>query len=404
MNHGRRPSEVGAFAKRLRGSIGGQALSIFALKLATMALGLFSIQLTASLFSKETFLLLNSILFLIAIHGCINYSVQVMTWREGGINLGTFGIVHAVTLVIAISFTLAKGGNWILLLSVFCYLAYRGNERILFNLQITRGQVNYAYGVIFLALAIETSVAVALYMGFGARADRFVLPSLSALALTIPCTLSLLYRGRSDISRALFADKRGMFLVSAHSGLIALNVMSDRLVFSTGISSIKDHLSDYLLVFSYCTSAYALIISLLEVRRPALFKIQANSLTDFLRLGEFSKFSIISLGTTIFSGAGIYIGITIFLKISGISPNAPAFLFVIFLSLFFLGQALLSFIHVYCLSERLYSLLFITWAISGVVRLAGYLQSDWTSFLAITAFSGFAAMGAAFLLGRRYAA
>jgi hypothetical protein len=373
------------------------------MKLATMAAGLVGVQLTASLFVPETFLLLNSLLFLVAIHGCLNYSVQVTTWREGGISFAAFGMVHTITLILALVFSILSGGGWFFFASVFCYVAYRGNERILFNLQITRGHITRAYGIILLGLVIEIAVALALYAFRGAMADRFLLPSLSVLLVTIPLTLSLLYRGRPDIFRALLADKKGMLLMSAHSGLIALNVMSDRLVFSTGISSIHGYFADYLLIFSYCSAAYALTISLLEIQRPALFKITSVSLREFLIRGDFGKFVAIALGTTILSGGTIYCGVAIFPGAAGIAVGAPTLLFTGFLSFFFLGQAILSFLHVYCLSEKLYGLLFGSWAVSAAVRLLGYSQSEWAEFLPITAFSGFAAIAAVFLLSKKRA-
>lgn len=388
-------------AHRLIGDLGGQAIKTFALKLATMGLGLLSIQLTASLFSKDTFFLLNSILFLVAIHGCINYSAQVTTWREGGINTTIFCVIQIVTIFISWLFVILNGWSWILFLSVLLYLAYRGNERILFNLQITRGQIGKAYGIIIISLVIEIIVAGILCISFGSGADRFILPSICALALTFPCTIILLYRGRPDMTRALLSDKRGMLLMSAHSGLIALNVMSDRLVFSSNIGGIKSYLPEYLLIFSYCTSVYAIVISLLEIRRPSLFKSQATSLRNFLREGGFNRFCAISFLTTSFAGFGILIAVNLFSKSIGISEESPLTSFTFYLSIFFLGQALLSYIHVYLLSRQFYIVLFATWAVSGTVRLIGYLQTEWTLFLAITAFSGFAAIGAAFLLEKR---
>jgi hypothetical protein len=392
-----------AFARLVDSGLGRQAALVFGLKLATMAAGLAVVQITASLFSPETFLLLNSLLFLIAVHGCFNYSIQVATWREGGVDLASFSMVHVITLVLALIFAWTKGGSWTLVLSTLCYIAYRGNERILFNLQITRGEIPAAYGIILATLAIECAAALALHTLGGPRADRFILPSLAALALTIPITLKLLLRDRSDIFRRLLSDRRGMFLVSAHSGLIALNVMSDRLVFSTGISSIRDHLVDYLLIFSYCTAAYALTISLIEVRRPALFKLAPVSLGDFLRRGHFTTFAAVALGASMLSGAVIYVATSTFGGILGVAPRAPVLLFVTSLSVFFFGQAALSFLHTYYLSEKLHGALFGTWAVSGGVRIVGYLQSEWTAFLAITALSGFAAIGAAFVFDRRVA-
>ncbi|SKB91594.1 hypothetical protein [Sphingopyxis flava] len=386
---------------RLAGNLGGQAIRIFALKLATMGLGLISIQLTASFFSGDTFFLLNSILFLVAIHGCINYSAQVVTWKEGGINTTIFFIIQIVTIIISGSFAILNGGNWIFFISVLFYLAYRGNERILFNLQITKGQVAKAYGIIILSLVIEITVAGILYINFGLDADRFILPSICVLAITFPCTIILLYKGRPDMTRTLFSDKRGMLLMSAHSGLIALNVMSDRLVFSSGIGGIKSYLQEYLLVFSYCTSVYAIVISLLEVRRPTLFKSQATSLRNFLKDGGFNRFCAISFLTTSFAGLGIFLGINILSKSIGISDESPVTSFTFYLSIFFLGQALLAYIHVYLLSREFYTVLFATWAVSATVRLVGYLQTEWTLFLALTAFSGFAAIGAAFLLEKK---
>jgi hypothetical protein len=191
-----------------------------------------------------------------------------------------------------------------------------------------------------------------------------------------------------------------MALMSVHSGFIALNVMSDRLVFSTGLSSIRGFLTDYLLIFSYCSAAYAMSISLLEVQRPALFKIKATSLREFLICGDFRKFAIVAFCSTTLSGGMIYFGVMLFPSAAGITHGAPTLLFTVFLSAFFFGQVILSFLHVYCLSENLFALLFGSWAVSLAVRLLGYGQSTWAAFLPITAFSGFAAVAVVFLLSK----
>ncbi|WP_257558110.1 hypothetical protein [Sphingobium sp. CFD-2] len=370
------------------------------MKLATMVGSLIAIQLTASLYSKDAFLLLNSMIFLIAVHGCICYPVQVVAWREGRIDISLFLLVHAAALILAAIYVSFYEHSYAVFIAVSLYVTYRVNERILFNLQISSGKVGKAYRVMCVALTLEIATLLGVYFTYGSNGDRFILPSMVAMAFTIPVALSEIDKGSFGNLRNMLTDKTSMLLMSAHSGLIAFNVMSDRIVFAEGLSKLDSYLSDYLLIFSYCSSAYALTVSLIEVKRPHLFRIPAGSLYAFLRKGGFLQLFAAAAAIGLFSSAAISAFFTYNPVGLGLTPGAPVVIFATLITTFFLGQAVLSFVHVYYLSERLYAPLFFTWAVSGIVRTVAYLQSNWTMFLIISALSGFAGVFGALVHGR----
>ena len=371
------------------------------LKAAAMAAALLSLQLTKMLFGADDFLLLNMFLFVVGLHTCLTYGVQMGTLEQGRPRVREIVASFGVAGLVAAGTAYLYGWPAATALGLLIYVSAKLLERLSFNSLVAQGAVLAAYAVTLAAISIEIAAFVAVRGLLGAQGTRFLLPSL-AVALAMAMPLRRILARPSEAHRPVGIDPSQHLLFALHSFAILATMMSDRLFIASGSAGMATGRGDYLLLYSYCAALYALGVSLIEVRRPELIRL-ATRTPDFLTFLRESGFPRFALCVCVLACAGYGAALVLARHAGqwlGLAANAPLPAMLGGLIVFFAIFLLLAFQHVYLLATRAFATLFASWAVAGGVRAAAFLQPGWSGFLALSGLSGLAGMLCLFALGR----
>lgn len=376
------------------------SLTLF-LKAAAMAAALLSLQLTKMLFGADDFLLLNMFLFVVGLHTCLTYGVQMGTLEQGRPRPRQIVASCGVAALVAAGTAYLYDWPAATALGLLLYLSAKLLERLSFNSLVAQGAVLAAYAVTLTAISIEIAAFVTVRGLLGAQGTRFLLPSLAvALAMAVP--LSRVLARPAQVDGQVSMGPSHHLLFALHSFAILATMMSDRLFIATGSARMAAGRGDYLLLYSYCAALYALGVSLIEVRRPELIRL-ATRTPDFLTFLRESGFPRFALSVCVLACTG-YGAALVLLRHAGpwlgIAADTPLPAMLGGLILFFAGFLLLAFQQVYHLATRAFATLFASWVVAGGVRAAAFLQPGWSGFLALSGLSGVAGMLCLLALGR----
>lgn len=368
------------------------AILTLALKSAAMGAALLSLQLTKTLFGDGPFLLLNQFLFVVGLHTCLTYGVQVTLWERGRPSTqqiaASFGTAALLTLVV----TAIYGWGVATAAALGLYLGAKLLERLAFNSLIARARVTASYAVTLVAIAVEIAAFCGVWYVMGAQGNRFIFPSLAVAMVMIVPALHIMRTPLAGPAATADIGGKQHVLFAFHSFAILVTMMSDRLLFAAAPLAFGGRNGDYLLLYSYCSAVYALGVSLIEVRRPALIRLagEVPSFRAFLRRSGFLPFAgTIGLMATLGLLAGVLF-VDRWGGIMGLSPDTPVFPMLAGLVGFFVGFLLLSFVQVYHLATRSFGALFASWGVAAVVRFAAFAQPGWSGFLILSGIAGFA--------------
>lgn len=374
------------------------------LRLVLMALNLVALQLTYQYFSNSVFLLYNTVIFLIGLHTALTYKAQVEIWEHGLPTVGS--VLWAIVFAVGISITVGLILTWQLsiYIGVTLFILLKFFDRVVFNISLTMKFIFIAYLISISALALEilTFMTIQQVFEFDPIFVRFIFAAIFSMPLLL--VIGKIFVSKIEpYSRTQPKTKYQGFYFSLHSFCILLVIMSDRLIASVYSDSIDYLNADYLLAFSYCSVIYTLSVALLEPKRPEFFEVSkaCNNLGGFLRL-TYGKY-ILGL-----SGAIIVISIaSLILSKLDILPTIKLFGFNDILALafgllaFFCTFFCLSYIQIYFLARRWFSVLFLGWSIALVIRAVSYTSFDRDVFLLVSTFSGLLAISVLVLFGTK---
>lgn len=337
-----------------------------------MAISLLLVQATYTFFNEQTFLLYNVLLFLLGLHTCFTYYVQVNIWENAQISKKDIWLAVGMMLLIAV-LALTKF-NSSFALSVFLFLFFKFFERVKFNFFIKSGEVLQAYlfsGVILLLELLLLLMFVYTSSINEEEVTRFIKPYL--ILVVIISLFAVRYLRISLGERVSNVYEKGF--LALHSFFLLIVIMIDRVL---GAFFDSKYFIDYLLLFSYATAVYALLVAVVEVKRPKYSEIakKAEASVDYYRAIDLKAWLFnltLLVVSSIVGGAifGYYFGVHLGAKFSFESLIHWCLLLTIMG-----GFALLSIFQIYSLSRRNFSVLFMSWLIILVFKGLGITSGD----------------------------
>lgn len=358
-----------------------------------MLAALLSLQLTKMLYHVQDFLLLNIFIFVVGLHTCLTYGVQMTTLEKGLPQLRQVVASFVVVFLLVGGVALIYSWPVLIIVSLSLYLLAKLLERLSFNGLVARGKIKEAYGVVLASLSIEIVSFSVIWWIAGANGNRFLLPSLIVMfALVWPFRRLMALPALSHVSTEMNPSHHLLFAL--HSFAILVTMMSDRLLFASTPLEMAAEKGDYLLLYSYCSALYALGVSLVEVRRPELIQL-ALRVPDFFTFLRESGFPRFVFTVSVIALVGYPVAFILLERMGrwiGLSPVVPLPLMLGGLIAFFAGFLLLAFQQIYYLAIRSFALLFASWGVAIAVRAAAYAQPGWAGFFLFSGLSGFAGM------------
>lgn len=373
-------------------------------RLALMLGTLAAIQLTYVTFSKEIFLAVNMLTFLVGLHTALSYSVQVEIWETGQVGHRKLAGALAIAVLIIAGTTLIMNAPLSIMAGGFAYLLYRFADRLSFNAYITRGTVTRAYSVSIAAIAVEIAAFFLLAHSLPENLARLLVPSL--LAGAFPALMFfLLTRGdRRRPARPASGDHRHDLAFAGHSLAILFVVMIDRI--APNLNPALGFLdARYLLLFSYAGAVYSLGVAVLEPLRPRFFAIakEVGSFPAFLAATRARKLVLPILGLTVL-GTCLALAVAVLNGLADPKSYGEGARDVFIgggLLAFFSQFLLLAYVQMYFLSRREFPAIFLSWAMAFAMRLVALTLPRLDLYLAFSGLAAVSAIAVLFVIGAR---
>lgn len=382
-----------------------ERVGVLALRGGQMGVTLLVMQLTFLLYPADAFLYYNQLLFAVALHTCLTYGVQVGIWNGGApawSRLALQGGLGAVAVAAALS--LYAGASWSLLAGSLVYLLARFADRLYFNATLTlQAPVRaYAGAIAVAALELLTLLAVLVVV-----ADWPVLRVLLPALLMLPLALALAGRAllalrATAASAAAPVPTRGFAALAPalHAFCLLAVAMSDRVLVEHVALPASDK-ALYLLQFAYAGAFYTLLVSLFEVRRPALFACarETPAVLVYLQASGGPRFFALA------AGAGIVVALAGGVGFAVARPAAAfaAGLGWAMLVLYFVLLVALAYVQGFFLARQAYAPLFAGWGLAFAVKLAAVATGSVQGLLAGNVLAVAAALALALMAGGRRA-
>ncbi|HAS6040072.1 TPA: hypothetical protein I7140_14160 [Vibrio vulnificus] len=329
-----------------------------------MVLALLSVQLTYLNYSENVFILYNSLIFIVGIHTCFTYQYQVKLWEGGEVNINSILKGWAISIPICLVSISLLELQVAVAVGFFMYLPFKYLERLLYNYFISNGSVDRAYAISILSISVEVIIFSLLVQRVNEVYARFILPSTILLAIFLLITVLVGIGKKKDKESKLNA-----FGFVSHSLFLVLVIMSDRYIISFLEFDNKVSIKDYLLMFGYASAVYTLVCSILEVKRAQLFikaKEEPSVISYLIDNNFLGYFSIATLTFFMAFVVGVFINEQLYTIIVSQSANEVWFQILVFFYLY----AMVSFVHIYYLSNRLFLTLFISWLCALAIKMA----------------------------------
>lgn len=353
-----------------------------------MGLGVFSLQITYYLFEESTFLIYNSLIFLIGLHTCVTYSSQVSIW-DGKLPGGR-GYLWALlaALMMAVIYTYLSNISLLTGLGLSIYIFAKFIERIRFNWELTLGRVSKSYRTLILYQITEI-LSFTLLISYSNSIDvRITIPSFILLTYSLFLLVKerLIYVGIRDEKNSLTTNQ---LYYSMHAFFLLAVLMIDRIALSFVDFTGDIQKSDYLLLFSYASAFYAVGVAIIEVYRPRMFLTakECTTLSEYLTKIHFGRYSLMGL-VVAFVVALLVFPVLFALNHFSIDVNFRLIEIWILMIAFFSLYVLLMCLQIFFIAKNIFFPLFFSWSIALVIRLVGMISGNWIELLGLSILSG----------------
>jgi hypothetical protein len=268
------------------------------LKCLHMALGLLAIQLTYHISSDKLLSLLSLAIFLAGLHNVLTHGTLAKLWESQRLNRGdyVFGLLTACALSALATVASEKRLEVMTFTGITFYIIFKYLERLSFNRLISIRKPLHGYLLLIIGSSLEILVYISLFSKIDHILARFVLPA-GVLSLALAYIFAYLGKISKDCTiQTARINHRDMLFYSFYSFFLLAVVMADR-----AIGNIFDNLSflsgRYLVIFSYASAIYALLVSILETRRPDLYEVarKSTNLYNYLVHRKSRPYFVISL-------------------------------------------------------------------------------------------------------------
>ncbi|MBN8106890.1 hypothetical protein [Vibrio vulnificus] len=285
-------------------------------------------------------------------------------WEGGEVNINSILKGWAISIPICLVSISLLELQVAVAVGFFMYLPFKYLERLLYNYFISNGSVDRAYAISILSISVEVIIFSLLVQRVNEVYARFILPSTILLAIFLLITVLVGIGKKKDKESKLNA-----FGFVSHSLFLVLVIMSDRYIISFLEFDNKVSIKDYLLMFGYASAVYTLVCSILEVKRAQLFikaKEEPSVISYLIDNNFLGYFSIATLTFFMAFVVGVFINEQLYTIIVSQSANEVWFQILVFFYLY----AMVSFVHIYYLSNRLFLTLFISWLCALAIKMA----------------------------------